>query len=44
MFATDYPLTNYEFYIKFIKKLKLNKKEFNKVFFENAAKLFNVKA
>jgi len=43
MFGTDYPLTNYDFYIKFIKRLKLGKKEFNKIFFENAAKLFNVK-
>jgi len=43
MFGTDYPLTNYEFYIKFIKRLKLGAKEFNKIFFENAAKLFNVK-
>jgi len=42
MFGTDYPLTNYEFYIKFIKKLNLNKKEFQKVFFETAAKLFKV--
>ena len=43
MFGTDYPLTNYDFYIKFIKRLKLGQKEFNKIFFENAAKLFNVK-
>jgi predicted TIM-barrel fold metal-dependent hydrolase len=42
MFGTDYPLTNYEFYIKFIKKLKLSNKEFNKIFFETAAKLFKV--
>jgi hypothetical protein len=42
MFGTDYPLTNYDFYIKFIRRLKLGKKEFNKIFFENAAKLFNV--
>lgn len=42
MFGTDYPLTNYEFYIKFIRKLNLSKKESNKIFFENAAKLFRV--
>lgn len=43
MFGTDYPLTNYDFYIKFIKRLDLGKKDLNKIFFENAAKLFNVK-
>ena len=42
MFGTDYPLTNYDFYIKFIKRLKLGKKEFNKIFFENATKLFKI--
>jgi len=43
LFGTDYPLTNYDFYIKFISRLDLSKKEFNKIFFENAAKLFNIK-
>ena len=42
MFGTDYPLTNYDFYINFIKKLDLNKREFDKIFFENASKLFKV--
>jgi hypothetical protein len=42
MFGTDYPLTNYDFYIKFIRRLKLGNREFNKIFFENAVKLFKV--
>jgi len=43
MFGTDYPLTNYDFYIKFISKLDLSRKEFNRIFFDNAAKFFNIK-
>jgi hypothetical protein len=43
MFGTDYPLVSYSFYINFIKRLNLGKKEFNKIFFENASKLFNIK-
>jgi len=43
MFGTDYPLVSYDLYINFIKKLNLSKKEFNKLFFENAIKVFNLK-
>ena len=43
MFGTDYPLVGQEFYINFINKLGLDKKELNKIFFENAFKLFNIK-
>jgi len=43
MFGTDYPLASHEFYINFIKKLELSKKELNKIFFENAVKIFNIK-
>jgi hypothetical protein len=43
MFGTDYPLVNYEFYLKFISKLELTKDEFKKLLFENAAKLFKIK-
>jgi len=43
MFGTDYPLVSYDFYINFIRKLKLDKEDNNKIFFENAAKLFNIK-
>jgi predicted TIM-barrel fold metal-dependent hydrolase len=43
MFGTDYPLASHEFYIKFVNKLELSKKELNKIFFENAVKIFNIK-
>lgn len=43
MFGTDYPLVNYEFYLKFVSKLELIKSEFNKLLFENATKVFNIK-
>jgi len=43
MFGTDYPLVSYDFYINFIRKLKLDKEDNNKIFFDNAAKLFNIK-
>ena len=43
MFGTDYPLVNYDFYLKFISKLELTKSEFGKLLFENAAKFFNIK-
>jgi hypothetical protein len=43
MFGTDYPLANYASYIKFIRMLDLTNKDFNKIFFENAVKVFNIK-
>jgi len=43
MFGTDYPLVSHEFYIKFINSLGFSKKELNKIFFENAIKVFNIK-
>jgi predicted TIM-barrel fold metal-dependent hydrolase len=43
MFGTDYPLASHEFYIKFVNKLELSKKDLNKIFFENALKIFNIK-
>ena len=43
MFGTDYPLVKYDFCISFIRKLGLIKKEFNKIFFENSTKFFNIK-
>lgn len=44
MFGTDYPLVSYDLYINLIKKLNLSKKEFNKIFFENATNCFNIKS
>lgn len=43
MFGTDYPLTDYAPYIKFISKLDIEKKDFRKIFFENARKMFGLK-
>ncbi len=43
LFGTDYPLVDYASYIRFISKLDIRKRDFRKIFFENARKLFNLK-
>ncbi len=43
MFGMDYPLVDYGSYIKFISKLDIREKDFRKIFFGNAQKLFGLK-
>ncbi len=39
-FGTDYSLVSYDEYIKFAEKIKINKRDLNNLFYENAKKLY----
>lgn len=43
LFGTDYPLSNHKYEIECMEKLKLTKAEYEKIYWKNAYKLFNIK-
>lgn len=43
LFGTDYPLSNHKYEIECMEKLKLTKREYEKIYWKNAYKLFKIK-
>ncbi len=43
LFGTDYPLSDHEFEMKCLKKLRLTKEEYEMIYWKNAYKLFGIK-
>ncbi len=43
LFGTDYPLSSHKFEMECLKKLRLTKEEYEKIYWKNAYKLFNIK-
>lgn len=43
LFGTDYPLSNHKYEMECLERLKLTKREYEKIFWKNAYKLFKIK-